>query len=158
MTQPARQPQQNVPRVTLPTQGMELVRGVAYNVEQHVIVVTRDKCELCLRRHVSRMEQRRTWLVPMGLCVSTGITLLTTTFRDAMGIKAEGWRSIFIIAFAAAGVWLVVCLFRLAWAKSVDDVIDELAAGSFQPTMSTPESLVPRTPPANAPAVVRAYR
>jgi hypothetical protein len=50
--------------IKLDTGSAKLFKSVSYNVHQDLIVVTRDKVELCLRDHITAMEQRHSWHTP----------------------------------------------------------------------------------------------
>src|SRR5688500_11846287 len=68
-------------QMTVATSTLQLVDRVSYNVQQEVIVITRDKTELCLTKHVKSMEQRQAWLVPFTIFIGSLTTLVTSNFH-----------------------------------------------------------------------------
>jgi hypothetical protein len=118
--------------IVLDTDSLQVVERVAYNIRQEVIVVTRDKVELCLSKHVSMMEQRRLWLVFFGICLACVAALVSSTFRDAFGIKADAWFAMFALVGAGSGLATLFFLVTRGRAKTVHQLIDELKAESPQ--------------------------
>src|SRR4051812_44362170 len=119
----AKQIQDPAVKLTVGAGGLGIVKSVAYNVHQDLIVVTRDKVELCLTKHVKMMEQRKAWLVPFGVLLSAVVALATSTFHDSMGLKAEAWHAVFIVLGVISGGLTLYLLFT-NWvrAKSIEQV------------------------------------
>ena len=102
------------------------------NLGQELIVTTRDRLELCLRRHLDGLESRERWLIPLGIFVPVILTLLTADFRDSLGLKKDVWQAIFIIV-ALATVLLTgrfgLRTLRSWWSgrvESIDSIISEV--------------------------------
>jgi hypothetical protein len=133
-------------QISVKTESMQLIQSVAYNVQQDLIVVTRDKVELCLTKHVKSMEQRHAWLLPFGVFFAAIGALATSSFHAALGLKAEMWNAIYILIAVISGCLTVWLFWKRGSAKTVHQVIDELKAKSDEaitPSASTSSVLRP---------------
>ncbi len=45
------------------------------NLSQEVIITTEDKVKLCLIEHLKKMENKKEWLIPLGILIPLIITL-----------------------------------------------------------------------------------
>lgn len=114
------------------------------NVEQDFVMTTADKLHRSLTTHLSRIEQRRAWITPLGILVAILIALLTSDFRKAI-FSASVWESIFIICAALSFIWFtravwkagdssLAGLFRfvfLGHRPSIDDVVRDITSGAM---------------------------
>jgi hypothetical protein len=82
------------------------VSDVHINVSQNLIITTEDKLRLCLSEHLKRMERKNSWITPLGILIAILVTLVTSTFKD-VGLSADTWRAIFIIAGVLSLGWLI---------------------------------------------------
>jgi hypothetical protein len=105
------------------------VDQVHFNVSQAVIVTTEDKVELCLNRYVGQLEKRNAWIAPLGILITVGLTLTTTSFKDFL-LPAQTWSALFSIAGLGSLVWLGVSLRAARKTIGVKEVIKEIKLGS----------------------------
>lgn len=113
--------------------------SVSVNVRQDFIMVTHDKVELCLMKHIKAMEQHRAWVSPLGISLATGTTLATSSFHDAVWIPASTWHAIFALCTAGS---LAISVYRFCnrgKAKSIQEIIDEFKISKV--TVSGPLSV-----------------
>lgn len=96
------------------------------NVSQEIILLTEDKIRLALLHHLSIMEQRRSWIAPLGILLTILIVFPTTAFQHFFGLSAATWQAIFVIACLASAFWLIITLRNAFRSSSIDDVILEL--------------------------------
>lgn len=102
------------------------VSAVHDNLDQEVIRVTCDRLKLRLADHLRKVENRRAWLAPLGIAVTTLGALCTTDFKDFLGIGKDVWHAVFLLSFLGSALWLAVVLFRLPRSESIDDVVNSL--------------------------------
>jgi hypothetical protein len=101
------------------------VSEVHLNVSQEVIITTEDKVQLCLSKHLKRMEKKKGWIAPFGVLLTIIVTLVSSTFKD-MGLDAATWKAIFIITGIISFVWLVYSVDAAMKSEKVEDIISEL--------------------------------
>lgn len=122
----------------IPTAGLtdQMAREstITTNVGQELIAVTKDRLELCLIRHRERLESRQRWLLPLGILVPIVLTLLTTDFKDSLGIKASTWQAVFLLLATVSTIWTLIWIFiaaRSAWKQTMtpfDAIVADLTA------------------------------
>lgn len=122
------------------------------NTQQEVIIITKDRAELCLMRYMGRLEQRLGWIAPVTLLIPVMASLLTSDFRASYGLDAATWHAMFVLVAAGAVVWLLVAAWR-AFRSSVTiaDLLNEFAkepAAPTKPISTAPAGLVDATAPA----------
>jgi hypothetical protein len=101
------------------------VSDVHINVSQNLIITTEDKLRLCLSEHLKRMERKNSWITPLGILIAILVTLVTSTFKD-VGLSADTWRAIFIIAGVLSLGWLIWSI-KEAWkSEKIEDIVEEL--------------------------------
>jgi hypothetical protein len=97
------------------------------NTQQEVIVVTKDKLNLCLSRSVDRMVQRDRWLVPLGILVPLILTVATSGFTKRFGISGAEWETVFVMLIIFTIVWLAFAIRGRSNAVTVESIVEELA-------------------------------
>ncbi len=88
------------------------IKKVHENTEQELIVITSDRLELVLQKHLKNLERRKEWIAPLGLLLAIVTTFCTATFKDAF-FAADTWKAIFVMAGVASFVWLI----KSGWAS-----------------------------------------
>jgi hypothetical protein len=97
---------------------------------QEVIVTTEDKLQLCLSKHLRKIEKRKGWITPLGILVAIIASLVTANFKDIGFIDATMWRAIFFIASLISGFWLLFSVREALFSEKLEDVIVELKKSS----------------------------
>tara|TARA_Y100000310_G_scaffold293648_1_gene323392 strand:- start:184 stop:738 length:555 start_codon:yes stop_codon:yes gene_type:complete len=110
------------------------------NTDQRLILVTQDKTLLTLKRNIARLGKRE-WIAPLSTLTTIMIALITSNFKQALGLGPAEWRAIFIVCgFIAAG-WLFTALKHSINSDSFHDVISnicyELGAREKNPENNT---------------------
>jgi uncharacterized membrane protein len=85
---------------------------VKQNTASDLIVITKDKIENILLKHLKNMNTQLGWVTPLGLTVSIALTLMTTNFKDFANISASIWTAVFIIGLVLSIIWLIVSVVR----------------------------------------------
>jgi hypothetical protein len=83
------------------------------NIKSDLIIITHDKLENILLKHLERLLLKNKWLTPLSLFISIFVTLLTASFKDAFGLTKEIWTSIFIVCCIISLFWLIVSVISL---------------------------------------------
>jgi hypothetical protein len=121
--------------------GIDLNENLIFrtNVSQEVITTTRDKIELVLLKTEKCLVEKNAWVTPLGLLVTCGVTLMTTDFKDAMGLDASVWNAVFILATIACILWLIKTLYTRFKNREKGD-INEIINSIATPTSAPPET------------------
>jgi hypothetical protein len=88
------------------------IKKVHKNTEQEIIVITSDRLELVLQKHLKYLERRKEWIAPLGLLLAIVTTFCTATFKNAF-FSADTWKAIFVMAGVVSLVWLI----KSGWAS-----------------------------------------
>ena len=66
------------------------------NVNQEYIYITKDKLKLALIESEKKMMDKKAWITPFSIFVSTLIALLTPNFNVCI-LQKDVWKAIFIM-------------------------------------------------------------
>ena len=97
------------------------ITKVHENTGQELIVITSDRLELVLERHLKNLERRKEWFTPLGLLLAIITTFCTATFKEAF-LPADTWKAIFFISGIVSLFWL----FKSGWASLRAPAISDL--------------------------------
>ncbi|MGW5098953.1 hypothetical protein [Streptomyces sp. NPDC004100] len=100
---------------------------VYMNTQQEVIIVTKDKARLCLHDALGNMRKKDAWVAPFGILISIGFSLLTSDFKKVIGVSADGWKTVFIVAGAISLFFLLKALWNMRRSVEVEDVVRRLS-------------------------------
>ncbi len=101
------------------------VKAVHTNLQQEVIQITEDKLRLVLFAHLSGLEQRKSWIAPLGLMITIMVVFSTSTFKDAY-FKASTWEAFFLMGGVLTFIWFILSSIKAFKTKKIDDVIIEI--------------------------------
>lgn len=87
------------------------VTGIYSNVDQVVIRITEDKLRLILGDYEAGVRERRSWMAPLGICVTVLATLTTGTANGVL-LPEDYWLPVYPTAGLSALVWLIASLAR----------------------------------------------
>lgn len=102
------------------------VKFVHSNLDQEIIQITEDKLRLVLNEHVSHVEQRKSWIAPLGILIAIITAFATSNFKDAFLIKSATWEAIFIITGIISLSYLIICIVTAVKCPSVQDIVDKI--------------------------------
>lgn len=102
-------------------------RSVSENAAQEVIVVTRDKVELALRRNLPRYVDLGQVLTSFSLFVGLLATLVTAEFNNFAGVDAGVWTGVFFAGAVGALVVFVRDLVRIIRRPKLEDLVEAIA-------------------------------
>lgn len=115
--------------ITPPSDGDEkFVSQVCSNVKSDLIEITEDKLENVLLKHLKNLRIISSWVTPLTIFLSVLLAILTTDFKDALGLTKEVWNAVFVILLFGSLGWFIVCLVRIikSWNKATTDHIIKL--------------------------------
>ena len=92
------------------------------NVNQDIIITTEDKIKLVLMSTREVLTAQREWWTPLGLLLSFIATLVTTDFKDSMGLTKDTWTAIFIILTSLSIIWLIRACIKLYKNRNQDNL------------------------------------
>lgn len=101
------------------------------NLDQEIIQITEDRLRLILKDHLDLVEERKSWLAPLGILIAILTAFVTADFRDAY-FNAATWRAVFLIAGAMSFLWLVKSAYRAITSPSIDDIVCKIKAHSTE--------------------------
>ena len=116
------------------------IKKVHENTDQELIVITSDRLELVLQKHLKNLERRNEWIAPLGLLLAIITTFCTATFKDAF-FAADTWKAIFVMAGVTSFVWLV----RSGWASFRAPDIGEVMSSIKQRSDSQSNTQIQKT-------------
>jgi anaerobic C4-dicarboxylate transporter len=99
------------------------------NVKQEIIISTADKIKLVLISTKQVLTSQRDWWTPFGLLISFITTLLTSEFKETIGLSKDFWQAIFVLLSIFSFIWLIKTLIKLIknWDKdNVDTIIEQI--------------------------------
>ena len=92
------------------------------NTAQEFIYTTSDKLKLCLIEHRDALHARHDWVAPLGVLIALLATLVAADFNDYLGLSAEVWESIHIVAMVLSALWLARALRRMWMTRDSSDL------------------------------------
>jgi hypothetical protein len=100
---------------------------VHLNFDQNVVITTEDRLELCLRNHLECIGSKREWITPLSLFAAFLTTLLTSTFKDSLGLSAATWQALFVLLLIVSAIWSIAATIKAFSAKSsLRGLLDEI--------------------------------
>jgi hypothetical protein len=97
------------------------------NTEQELIIVTKDKLQLCLKGTMDRMALRDRWMIPLGVLVPLILALITTQFTERFSVSGGAWETVFVMLTLFTLLWLGYALKQRGKSITVEVIVDELA-------------------------------
>lgn len=91
---------------------------VHLNFDQNVVIITEDRLELCLRNHLECIDHRRAWITPISLLAAFITAILTSTFKDSLGLSAATWQALFVLLTIVSAIWSIVAIIKALRTKS----------------------------------------
>lgn len=102
------------------------VSAIHTNTELTLIQITEDKLRLVLMEHLSKLESKRRWHVPLGVLLALVPVFLTSDFKDVWSIEKTTWKAFFMFTSLGATVWL---LYTVRWAfgsVTLDELVQRI--------------------------------
>lgn len=102
------------------------VADIHNNVDQVVIRITEDKLRLILGEYERDVKEGRSWIAPLGICITVVVALTTGT--DNGTLPQGWWQPIHATACLYALAWLITTLAKRKWRSrpGIDAVVDSM--------------------------------
>lgn len=102
------------------------ISTIHVNTEQTLVQITEDKLRLVLLEHLSRVEAKRRWQVPLGVLLALIPVLLTSEFKDVAFVEKATWKAFFMFASIGAVIWLAATLRTAFGSASLDQLVERI--------------------------------
>ena len=102
--------------------------SLSRNVDQDVLVTTRDKVELALRREMPRYIPTGQLLASAGLFIALLTSILTAEFAAFLGLDGAVWRGIFTLGSLISFALMVNDIVRWFRRPSMEKLVDAIAS------------------------------
>ena len=96
------------------------------NLDQEVVEITTDRLRIILTNYINEYGKAQNWMTALGLLITILATLLTASFKEVFGVKADAWQAVFIVFLIISGIWLVKSLLKLYSLKGLEDILNEI--------------------------------
>lgn len=77
------------------------------NTDQELILTTKDKLKIVLMESEKSIGEKKSWIAPLGVFLSTLIALVSSTFKEWI-FSADVWCAIFFIVCAISGIFALI--------------------------------------------------
>lgn len=81
------------------------------NIGQEVIVITADRMRLSLIAFDNAQKGRHEWKGALGIFLTAFAALVAADFRAFLGLPADTWRVLFIVAAILSGLGMIRSLY-----------------------------------------------
>ncbi|MDR7081450.1 hypothetical protein J2X01_000727 [Arthrobacter ginsengisoli] len=112
---------------------------VSTNLDQDVIITTKDKIANALHEVLPKFRRRVSWVAPVGVTASLWIALASTDFNQKLlGIPADTWKGAFLLAAVLGSIWVLVAVGRAVFGgASHAHVLSSITATHSNATVQT---------------------
>ena len=102
------------------------ISSIHSNTELTLVQITEDKLRLVLMGHLSAVESKKRWHVPLGILLALIPVLLTSEFKDVGQIDKATWKAFFMFLSLGAGVWFLAALRTAFTSTTLNELIEKL--------------------------------
>lgn len=79
-----------------------------------------------LHENIKNLERKHGWKTPFVALLPLLFTLMTVTFKNVFGLRAETCRFIWIIIICLVALWLLSSIFVCFKSKSINEMVSDL--------------------------------
>jgi hypothetical protein len=94
------------------TPDKRFVSDVCSNTQSDLIYITEDKLENILLKHINNLNKSNGWITPTTLFITILIVLITSDFKDTLGLEKYVWNALFIIGLIISIIWLIISIIK----------------------------------------------
>ena len=98
------------------------VKNTISEISVSVISIPEDRLENILIKHVRKFKRSNDFVGSSGLFIALVTTFVTSKFQN-IGLSAETWKGIFIVALVVSFIYMVYVLFNCFYNRSSVDKI-----------------------------------
>lgn len=104
-----------------------LIDNVIDNTSANLIKITEDRLNVILLKNVPKLRKPQEIINPVALLLSLLAAIVTADFKEVLGLTAESWKAIFVVAFIISIFYLLYCLYNLIFNRSsIDSILKEI--------------------------------
>ena len=104
-----------------------LIDNVIDNTSANLIKITEDRLNVILLKNVPKLRKPQEIINPIALLLSLLAAIVTADFKEVLGLTAESWKAIFVVAFIISIFYLLYCLYNLIFNRSsIDSILKEI--------------------------------
>ncbi len=119
------------------------VAKVHVNTDQEVIVTTEDRLKNLLSNYSNSLENKNGWIPPLGIFATLLFSLTSVDFKKVLGLSADTWQAIFIIAGISSLAWLIHSIIVAVQSWQSPDIVEELKKDSTpQPNVGSSNTTI----------------
>ena len=96
------------------------------NTSQEIIEITCDRVKLILNEHRAAFEDKKSWQTPLALVLSMLASIVTTDFKDSMGVQKCTWQAFFFMGLVLSVGWLLRAFWKLWRSPGISDIVNEM--------------------------------
>lgn len=87
-----------------------------------------DRAENALNKSVDDLVIKKTWTLPLGFCFTFLLAILTSNFKQFLGIDGRDWRTLFIFLLFVSVCWSVSWAYKAFRARktNVTQIIERM--------------------------------
>jgi hypothetical protein len=100
--------------------------GVGRLGSKTVIKITEDKLRLALLEYLGKVESKNRWQVPLGVIAGLVPILLTSDFKEVLGVSKDTWQGVFSFFVITAVGWFVWTLRHVKSSVSIDALVERI--------------------------------
>ncbi len=107
----------------------EFVDQVRNNTKSDLIIITEDKLENIMLKHLANLAISSGWITPLSLLLTVFIVLLTADFKEFATISKSVWQAAFIIALIIFLGWTInnsIKAFKCSKKATINFLIKEI--------------------------------
>lgn len=110
------------------------VEKIHTNIQTSIIIITEDKLENAVNKHLEGCKSKEKWAAPAGILISLIIMFYTSDFKESFGISKDSWQGFFMFLSFSVFVWLLFTLVHLVknWGLTSNHLIISIKNASVK--------------------------
>lgn len=100
--------------------------GISVNTSTHVIAISQDKLLRILDKYTEKVSKQKQWITPLSIGFTLLVSLLTSDFKDFLGISVPTWKTAFIIILILCISSAIYLFGKTDTPPTVDELVNEI--------------------------------
>ena len=92
------------------------------NLKQDIFFTTKDKLLLMLRSFQDAIEYKQQIATYGSIALTLLITLVTSETKDALGLSADVWKAVFVVAFITSIIFTIRSIYQVITTSKDRDI------------------------------------
>ena len=103
------------------------INSVFENTQTNIITITEDKLVNKLTSYTTKVKKSNEWIGTLGILISLVLALITSSFKDTLGISGNAWFHLFLFVAFLVFLYFCYCLYNVIKnSTSIQDVINDI--------------------------------